>query len=125
MTDPIDPARRAAAIRALKLSDEALLKECEENFFIASGPGGQHRNKTESGVRLTHLPTGITVSATERRSQLQNRGEVVVRMRAALEPLSFIPKKRRPTKPSKGSQRRRLDSKKRNSQKKADRRGGD
>ena len=43
---------RAAARRALALPDAALAAECEETFFIASGPGGQHRNKTESGVRL-------------------------------------------------------------------------
>ena len=40
----------------------------DEEFFVASGPGGQHRNRTESGVRLTHRPTGIVVLATERRS---------------------------------------------------------
>ena len=34
------------AARAVALSDEALMLECEEQFFIASGPGGQHRNKT-------------------------------------------------------------------------------
>ena len=42
-------------------------------FFKSPGPGGQHKNKTESGVRLFHRPTGILVTATERRSQFQNR----------------------------------------------------
>jgi len=65
----VPPALRAACRRAVRLPEAALLAECVEEFFIASGPGGQHRNKTESGVRLTHGPTGVTVSATERRSQ--------------------------------------------------------
>lgn len=43
----------------LLLSDEQLMKQCEMGTFKASGPGGQHRNKRESAVRLKHLPTGI------------------------------------------------------------------
>ncbi|HLL52414.1 MAG TPA: peptide chain release factor-like protein [Myxococcaceae bacterium] len=116
------PARRDAARRALALPDEALLAECVEEFFIAGGPGGQHRNKTESGVRLTHPPTELSITATERRSQLQNRGVALERLREALKALTFVPKVRKPTKPSKGSQRRRLDSKKKTSAKKSLRR---
>lgn len=41
--------------------------------FRSSGAGGQHRNKTDSGVRLTHLSSGIVVTATEERSQHHNR----------------------------------------------------
>ena len=81
----VDPALRAAARRARALTDDALLGECEETFFVGSGPGGQHRNKTESGVRLAHPPTGVTVTATERRSQLQNRGAALERLRARLD----------------------------------------
>lgn len=111
------------AKRALALSDEALMLECLEQFFIASGPGGQHRNKTETGVRLTHTPSGTVVTATERRSQLQNRGEALERLRAVFVKASYVPEKRIATKPSKGSKRRRLEGKKRTSEKKQNRRG--
>ncbi|MCB2193859.1 MAG: peptide chain release factor-like protein [Deltaproteobacteria bacterium] len=81
-------------------------------FFRASGPGGQHRNKTETGVRLTHLPSGITVSATERRSQHQNREVALRRLADALaEKAKPPPKKRRPTRPPRAAKRRRLEKK--------------
>ena len=53
--------------------------------FRATGPGGQHRNKTDSGVRLTHLPTGVVVTATEDRSQHANRKVAWDRLTAALD----------------------------------------
>src|SRR5512143_173470 len=93
---------RAAAARAVALPDPALLAECEESFFVAGGPGGQHRNKTESGVRLLHVATGTVVTATERRSQSQNRGVALLRLRGRLESLAREPKARRPTRPSRG-----------------------
>lgn len=114
---------RAAARRALALSDEALLAECEESFFVGGGPGGQHRNKTESGVRLFHAPSGTTVTATERRSQLQNRGAALERLRERLRPLAVRPKPRRPTRPTRGSKERRLTEKKRRGERKASRQG--
>jgi protein subunit release factor B len=117
--------RRALARRALALSDESLLGECEETFFVGGGPGGQHRNKTASAVRLVHRATGVTVTATERRSQAQNRGAALERLRAALAPLSRKPKVRRPTRPSRGAKERRISEKKRHGQKKATRQGFD
>lgn len=118
---PVDPARRAAARRALSLPREALLSECVEEFFVASGPGGQHRNKTESGVRLSHLPTELSVTATERRSQAQNRDAALERLREGLQALTFVPKPRKKTKPTRGSQLRRLDAKKQHKERKAGR----
>ena len=115
------PARRQAALDALKLDDEALLKACDVEYFIASGPGGQHRNTTASGVRRTHPPTELSVTATERRSQVQNKGVALDRLREGLKALTFVPKVRRATKPSAGAKRRRLEGKKRTSEKKASR----
>jgi protein subunit release factor A len=114
----------SAAARANALDDEALLKECDVEVFIGSGPGGQHRNKTESAVRLKHRPTGLTVTATERRSQLQNRGEALERLRSVLTRLAHVDAPRRPTRPTRGSQRRRLEGKRHTSEKKRGRSGG-
>lgn len=63
---------------------EKILKESKVSFFRAGGPGGQHRNKTETGVLIKHLPTGISASASERRSQSQNRDAAVRRLLAKL-----------------------------------------
>ncbi|HVP59879.1 MAG TPA: peptide chain release factor-like protein [Myxococcaceae bacterium] len=114
--------RRAAARAALALDDGALLAACEVYTFVGGGPGGQHRNKTASAVRLVHPPTGVTVTATERRSQAQNRGAALGRLRAALLGLTRVPKPRRPTRPSRGAKERRLEAKKRLGRRKAERR---
>ncbi|HZJ56079.1 MAG TPA: peptide chain release factor-like protein [Myxococcaceae bacterium] len=118
-----DPAaRREAARAALALYDESLLRACDVSTFVGGGPGGQHRNKTASAVRLVHLPTGVTVTATERRSQAQNRSTALERLRAALSVLTRVQRPRRATRPSRGAKERRLEAKKRLGQKKAARR---
>jgi len=119
----VTPALRAAARAALSLPDEELLIGCEESFFVGGGPGGQHRNKTESGVRLAHRPTGVTVTATERRSQGQNRAAALERLRARLALLAAEPKPRKATRPTRCSRERRLAAKKLAGRRKAERGG--
>jgi protein subunit release factor B len=62
--------------------------------YRSRGPGGQRKNKTETAVRLRHLPSGITVIATEHRSQVQNRNLAFQRLREKLLKLNQ-PRKRR------------------------------
>jgi len=64
--------------------DEKLLAECTVETYRSSGPGGQHRNKRDSAVRLTHRPTGVVATATERRSQHENRHRALARLRRAI-----------------------------------------
>jgi protein subunit release factor A len=93
--------------------DEALLAQCRVETFRAGGPGGQHQNVTESGVRLLHLPTGIRVTAREERSQHRNRARALLRLRARLEERNRRREPRIPTKPTRASRKRRLDEKRR------------
>ncbi len=67
-----------------ELSDEEIIKECDWYASRASGPGGQKRNKTHSAIRLTHIPTGISVIANEHRLQGENRVLALKRLRLAL-----------------------------------------
>ena len=92
---------------------DQLEREVRIETYRAGGPGGQHRNKADTAVRLHHEPSGLTVTATERRSQTMNKELAFERLIERLAKLNFRPKKRRPTKPTKASKRRRVDSKKR------------
>ena len=61
-----------------------LLEDCDERRLRRGGPGGQHRNKVETAVELTHRPTGVGAEANERRSQQQNREVALGRLRLRL-----------------------------------------
>lgn len=66
------------------LDPDQLARECEFRTTRRSGPGGQHRNKVETAVILTHRPTGISAEASERRSQGANREVALQRLRVRL-----------------------------------------
>jgi protein subunit release factor B len=100
-----------------------LLKACDLriDFFRGSGPGGQHRNKSETGVRIILLPTGVVATATESRSRHMNLKRAMSRLE---EKLSVRNRRRRPriaTRPGKGAVTRRLESKHKQSEKKRER----
>ena len=101
---------------AFTTNREMLEREVEIQTYRAGGPGGQHRNKADTAVRLHHSPSGITVTATERRSQSMNRDLAFERLIEKLQKLNHRPKPRRATKPTRASKRRRVDAKKKRGQ---------
>jgi hypothetical protein len=68
----------------LLTSDDALIAQCEVDRYRASGPGGQHRNKTESAVRLRHKLSGVAAIGEDSRSQSENKLHAVRRLRSAI-----------------------------------------
>ncbi len=64
--------------------DEELFRHCTMDNFRASGPGGQHRNTTDSAVRLTLPEYGVSVTAVESRSQHENRSDALRKLRLQL-----------------------------------------
>jgi len=71
-------------VHPASISPEDLLQECDVQRTRRSGPGGQHRNKVESAVVLTHRATGTHSEASERRSQAENLAVALFRMRVQL-----------------------------------------
>ena len=97
-------------------TDEDLLRECEVETFRASGPGGQHVNKTESAVRLKHVPSGIVVTSQQERSQHRNKTMCLQRLRKKIEQLNYRPAKRIRTRMPRSAKNRTLEEKARRSQ---------
>jgi protein subunit release factor B len=95
--------------------DEELLRECEVQTFRSSGPGGQHVNKTESAVRLKHLPSGVVVSSQQERSQHRNKTLCLQKLRKKVERLNYRAPKRIPTRVSRAAKARTLEEKARRS----------
>ena len=97
-------------------SNEALLAQCRVETFRAGGPGGQHQNKTETGVRIVHLATGISSVARDERSQLRNRRSAITRLREKLEAHNKTPAPRlKPVTPNR-EKKKRLEYKRQRSQ---------
>src|SRR5678816_1312548 len=90
-------------------SDEDLLRECEIDTFRSSGPGGQHVNKTESAVRLTHVPSGVVVTSRQERSQHRNKTLCLQRLRKKVAQLNYSPAKRVPTRVPRSAKNRTLE----------------
>jgi protein subunit release factor B len=96
-------------------SDDDLLRECIVETFRASGPGGQHVNKTESAVRLRHLPSSVVVTSQEQRSQHRNKALCLQKLREKIDKLNYRAPRRVPTRVPRSAKNRTLEVKARRS----------
>ena len=116
------PEHRSHSGVPIPESDSDLLGQCRVDVFRSGGKGGQHQNVTESGVRLTHLPTGTVVTSRRSRSQHANKRQALVALRRKLTALNTRKKPRIPTRPTRRARERRISLKQRHSSKKSFRR---
>ena len=116
------PEHRSHSGVPIRKSDSQLLRQCRVDVFRSGGKGGQHQNVTESGVRLTHLPTGTVVTSRRFRSQLANKRKALFTLRKRLIDLHARKTQRVPTRLPDRVRRRRSSLKKRHSSKKTLRR---
>jgi ribosome-associated protein len=114
MADEITPiAAVVPAPRIVYATDrETLEGQVRIDTYRASGPGGQHVNKTNSAIRITHEPSGVVVIAQDSSSQFRNKELAFERLIEKLKKLNHVPKKRFATKPSRASKERRIETKK-------------
>ena len=112
------PARNPLNPPPYAVDRETLEREVVVDVFRASGPGGQHVNRTESALRLTHPPSGVVVTAQDSPSQHRNREIAFERLIERLRRLNHVPKKRVATRPTLASKKRRLEGKKQVGEKK-------
>lgn len=115
------PTYRDFARWAAQPLDE-LVRDCEVRTFHARGPGGQCVNTADSAVRMTHRPSGVSVTSRESRSQFRNRQLCLQKLRRLFEAKARPPKVRRATKPSRRAKEARLADKRRRAETKARRR---
>ncbi len=113
-----DDPDAAILVPRIPADDDALLAECRVETFRSGGPGGQHQNVTESGVRLVHLPTGVRASSRTERSQHRNRALALERLRTKLEALHRKAKPRVKTKVPRVQKARRREAKRKRGEKK-------
>lgn len=118
-TGGVIPGRPSTQTGPFPTDMATLEREVVVEPYRSPGPGGQRKNRKETAVRLTHPPSGITVVATERRSQAQNREMAFARLIRRLNALNRPRKRRLPTRPPAGAVRRQKESKSRRSEKKS------
>ena len=106
-----EQAHEAGGPAWAEISDQDLLAQCVVHTFRSGGPGGQHQNMTDSGVRLRHRPSGIVVTCRRDRSQLLNKRECLQRLRRRLVESERTEPPRVPTRPSAAARRERLQNK--------------
>jgi protein subunit release factor B len=90
-------------------------KDIRIEFFKSSGPGGQHKNKRSTAVKITHLPTRISAVATEQRSQSQNKQTALLRLEGKIVRLTKKKKRRIPVALPKAIKEKILESKRKRS----------